>query len=95
MDTARAVLLLIADKALGLYIVVIIIRALVSWFNPRPRHPIIRFLYAVTDPVLVPVRDLVHYRLRLNLGGLDLSPLLVILALYAVRGVLLPWLARL
>lgn len=95
MGSALAILLLILDRAIGLYIVVIFIRALLSWFRPNPRNPVVRVLDAVTEPVLGPVREFLVYRLRLNLGGLDISPLVVILALYAVRGVVLPWVAGL
>lgn len=71
---------------------VIVARAIMSWFRPNPRNPIVRFLYAITDPILGPVRDLIHYRLRLNLGGIDISPLVVIGALWALRAVVIPWL---
>jgi YggT family protein len=92
MDSLLLILLFILDRALGLYMLVIVARAVVSWFRPNPRNPLVRFLYAVTDPVLNPVRDLIYYRLRLNLGGLDISPLVVLAALWAVRALVIPWL---
>jgi YggT family protein len=92
MDSLLLILLLILDRALGLYMLVIVVRAVVSWFRPNPRNLLVRFLYAVTDPVLNPVRDLLYYRLRLNLGGLDVSPLVVLAALWAVRALVIPWL---
>jgi len=73
---------------------VIVARAIMSWFRPNPRNPIVRFLYAITDPVLYPVRDFIHYRLRLNLGGIDISPLVVLAALWALRALVLPWLVH-
>lgn len=94
MGSALLLILLILDRAVGIYMLVIVVRAIMSWFRPNPRNPIVRFLYAVTDPVINPVRDLIHYRLRLNLGGIDISPLVVIAALWAVRAVVIPWLVR-
>jgi YggT family protein len=58
---------------------VIIIRALLSWVNPDPYNPIVQFLTRVTEPVLRPIRKLLP---PWKMGGLDLSPLIVILAIY-------------
>ena len=86
--------LLIVDRALGVYMLVIVVRAVMSWFRPNPRNPVVKFLYAVTDPILYPVRDFIHYRLRLNLGGLDISPLVVLAALWALRALVIPMLVK-
>src|ERR1041384_2625537 len=61
-----------------LYTYVIIARAIISWVNPDPYNPIVRFLYRVTEPVLRPVR----HRMPTLAMGLDLSPMIVILILY-------------
>ncbi len=55
----------ILDIGLTLYMWVIIGRAIISWVNPDPHNPIVRFLNAVTEPVLYPIRR----RLPLSLGG--------------------------
>jgi YggT family protein len=73
------------------YTWIIVIRALISWVNPDPYNPIVRFLYRVTEPVLRPIR----YRLPTLAMGLDLSPVVVILALQFIDKVLLPSLADL
>ena len=62
--------------AIEVYFWIIIARALVSWVSPDPYNPIVRFLYRVTEPVLRPIRQ----RLPATMN-LDLSPLVVILAL--------------
>ena len=67
----------ILDIGLTLYMWVIIGRAIISWVNPDPHNPIVRFLNAVTEPVLYPIRR----RLPLSLGGIDFSPIIVILAI--------------
>lgn len=64
----------VLDVGLSLYMWIIIIRALISWVNPDPYNPIVRFLYNVTEPVLYRIR---RY-LPVVFGGIDLSPLLVI-----------------
>ena len=76
---------------LGLYSWVIIAAALISWVSPDPRNPIVMFLRQVTEPVLAPVRRLLP---QWKTGGLDFSPLLVILAIQFVERVILPGLLR-
>ena len=66
----------ILNVALTIYLWLIIARAILSWVNPDPFNPIVQFLYKVTEPVLGWVRS----RVPLIFGGLDLSPLLVLLA---------------
>jgi YggT family protein len=60
--------------ALTIYMWIIIARAILSWVNPDPYNPIVRFLYNATEPLL--------YRLRAALplfaGGIDFSPLIVL-----------------
>ena len=95
MGVAVFIIAQVLDKAIAVYVLLIVIRSVISWFRPNPRHRLIRFLDAVTDPVLEPVRELIHGRLGLNLGGLDISPLVVILALVGVRAIVVNWLLAL
>jgi len=60
---------------------IVIIAALVSWVSPDPRNPIVRFLWAVTEPMFRPFRRLVPPS---RTGGIDLSPLFVLLLIYLV-----------
>ena len=62
-------------RLLDLYVIVIIAAALISWVQPNPYNPIVRFLRQITEPVLRPVRQLVPPE---KLGGLDISPIIVI-----------------
>jgi YggT family protein len=58
---------------------IVIIAALISWVNPDPRNPIVRFLHAVTEPLFRPFRKLIPpYRT----GNIDFSPLFVILIIF-------------
>lgn len=74
----------ILDITLTLYMWIIIGRAVISWVNPDPYNPIVRFLHSVTDPVLHPIRR----RLPLFFGGIDFSPILVILAIIFLQSFL-------
>ncbi len=76
---------------LGLYSWVIIAAALISWVSPDPRNPIVMFLRQVTEPVLAPVR---RFLPPWKTGGLDFSPLIVILVIQFVERVVLPGLLR-
>ncbi len=67
--------------ALNIYMWVIIARALISWVNPDPYNPIVRFLHSITEPVLYRVRKAVP----MHGIGLDLSPILVILTIYFLQ----------
>jgi len=67
----------ILDIVLKVYMWVVIIAAVISWVSPDPYNPIVRFLYAVTEPAFRPIRRLIGYRL----GPIDISPLIVILVI--------------
>ncbi len=70
----------IVDLILTIYMWIIVARALISWVNPDPYNPIVNFLYRATEPVLSQVR-----RILPNMGGLDLSPLIVIFIIYFLK----------
>ncbi len=71
----------ILDIMLDIYKWVIIIAAVISWVNPDPYNPVVRFLYSVTEPVLTPVRRIIGFRL----GPVDISPIVVILAIIFIQ----------
>ncbi len=62
---------------ISLYKWVIIISALLSWVQPDPYNPIVQMLYRLTEPVYALVRKLIPT----VVGGMDLSPLIIIFAL--------------
>ena len=72
------------ELVLWAYFYIIIARAIISWVSPDPFNPIVRFLYRVTEPVLRPIRR----RLPTLQMGLDLSPMIVILAIYFLQSFL-------
>ena len=62
------------------YIWVIIIAALLSFVNPDPYNPVVQFLYRITNPAYAFVRKFI----KTNFNGLDLAPLVIIIALQVV-----------
>jgi YggT family protein len=71
---------------LQVYWWIIVAAALISWVSPDPRNPFVMFLRQVTEPVLAPVRRLVP---PWKTGGLDLSPVVVLIAIQFVDWVIL------
>ena len=72
------------ELVLNAYLLIVIARAVLSWVNPDPNNPIVRLIHRVTEPVLRPIRD----RLPTVAMGLDLSPMVVLLAIYFLKSFL-------
>ncbi len=81
----------ILNIGLSLYMWIVIGRAIISWVNPDPYNPIVKFLNAVTEPILYPIRK----KIPINLGGIDFSPILVILAIIFLQSFLVKTLMQL
>lgn len=81
----------VLDIVLVTYMFIVIARAVISWVSPDPFNPIVRFLLNATEPVLYQIRR----RLPVVLGGIDLSPLVVLLAVVFLRAFLVQSLAEL
>ncbi|MFA6217446.1 MAG: YggT family protein [Candidatus Omnitrophota bacterium] len=63
----------------------ILIRALISWVNADPHNPIVQFLHMVTEPVLIPIRRLLPFRLKLSI---DISPVIAFLLIMFLQSFL-------
>lgn len=74
------------DFVLTAYMWVIIGRAVVSWVNADPYNPIVRFLYEATEPLLGRIRR----ALPMSMGGIDFSPLILIMAIMFLQSFLVP-----
>jgi YggT family protein len=70
----------VMDVVLTLYMWIVIISALISWVNPDPYNPVVRFLRGATEPVLRPIRQ----RLPVAMG-IDFSPIIVILGILFLK----------
>ncbi len=75
----------VLDVCLTLFYWLIIIRALISWVNPDPYNPIVRMLHSITEPILYPIRRILPFTLNL---GIDISPIIAILALMFLKSFL-------
>jgi YggT family protein len=78
LATAQALSLI-----LSLYMWIVIARAVISWVNPDPYNPIVRFLINATEPLLYRIRKALP-----SMGNLDLSPLLLIVAILFLQNFL-------
>jgi YggT family protein len=84
-------LALLIDKIIDIYTWIVIASAIMSWLVAfgvvNTRNQFIRYvvdiLYRLTEPLLRPLR-----RMLPNLGGVDISPVILLLALFFVRSLL-------
>jgi len=67
----------------------IIARALLSWFNLGPSHPLVRILYDLTEPILAPLRRVIPM-----IGMIDITPIVAIILLQVIQSILLSALPR-
>ena len=80
----------ILEIALTIFYWLILIRALISWVNPDPYNPVVRFLEKSTEWVLSPIRKMIPYNLRM---GIDLSPLIAFFMIMFLKSFLVKTLA--
>jgi len=81
----------IVSQLLNLYMWIVIISAVMTWIEPNPYNPIVRFIYSVTEPVF----DFVREHVPVIFGGIDFSPLVVIIAIQVLQVWAIPTLANL
>ena len=72
------------DLLFTILIFAIIGRALLSWFNIGPGHPIGRLLYEITEPILAPLRRVIPM-----IGMIDITPIVAILLLNFLQSLIL------
>ena len=71
---------------LGIYIWVVIIRAVLSWVHPDPYNPVVRFITNLVDPVTYRLSRIIPTRV----GMVDLSPLILIVIIQLIQSYVLP-----
>lgn len=76
------------DVLFNLLSLAIVVRAIISWFNINPYHPLVVFLDRVTEPILAPIRRIIP-----PIGMMDISPLVALILLQVIRQVLLALIA--
>ncbi len=85
MTTLATALIQVVLVAINIYVFILIASAVMSWLlafnvlNPRNQlvHMLGEFLYRITEPALRPIRRFIPH-----LGGIDISPVVLILVLY-------------
>ena len=70
---------------LNVFLFSIFIQVIISWVNPGTYNPVISLLYSITEPLLRPCRRLIP-----PISGMDLSPLVALLAIQLAKMLLLP-----
>ncbi|MBT9438034.1 MAG: YggT family protein [Deltaproteobacteria bacterium] len=81
----------VLDLVLLLFMWIVIARAVLSWVNPDPFNPIVRFIHNVTEPALYRVRAFIP----VSFGGIDFSPIIVLLGVIFLRTFVVSSLIRL
>lgn len=80
----------VLEGALSLYFWIVMAAVVMSWIEPNPYNPIVRAVYAVTEPLF----DWIREHLPVLFGGIDLSPLVVVLLIGFLGQYLIPTLER-
>jgi YggT family protein len=98
LGRAMIELLQFISYLLTIYVYVVIAMAILSWliaFNVvNTRNPVVHMiaelLYRLTEPALRPIRNLLP-----NMGGIDISPIILFLIILFIQSVILPNIAKL
>ena len=77
IGTLLAAIAQILHMVINIYIWVVIIAALITWVRPDPYNPIVQTLFRLTEPAYALVRRYIPT----VIGGIDLAPLIIIIAL--------------
>lgn len=76
-------LLIFVDYILQIYMIVVIAAALITWVQPNPNNPIVRFLFQATEPVYARIRRIIPT----NFGGFDIAPMILIFGIIFIQRV--------
>ncbi len=76
--------MLLLVQLLDVYSLVVFGSVIVSWIGLPPTHAVVGFLTSMTEPFLAPIR-----RLMPDMGGLDFSPMVLLIGVRVIRGILL------
>jgi YggT family protein len=70
-------------RLIDLYSLIVLAAVIVSWIQLPPYHPVVKLLNSLTEPALAPIRKVIP-----PMGGLDITPMLLLILLQLVKGVL-------
>ena len=69
---------------IDLYSLIVFVTVILSWVRLSPENPVVRISQTLVEPVLAPIR-----RILPDLGGIDLSPMVLLLALRGLKSLVL------
>ncbi|MCU7905210.1 MAG: YggT family protein [Candidatus Thiodiazotropha sp. (ex Epidulcina cf. delphinae)] len=75
----------LVELLINIFLFGVLIQVILSWINPGSYNPATALLYSLTDPVMRPAQKILP-----PMGGLDLSPMLVMIGLVLLKMLLLP-----
>src|SRR5210317_1362348 len=84
MDVLISAVFQVLQAILSIYFWIVIGRAVISWVNPDPYNPIVRFLYNATEPVFSRIRRI----LPLQFGGMDFTPIALLILIGVLQNIL-------
>ncbi len=70
---------------INIFLFAILIQVIISWINPGTYNPIMGLIHSLTEPLLAPVR-----RRMPEMGGIDLTPMVVMIGLVVLEMLLIP-----
>lgn len=71
-------------QLINIYTYIVLGAVIISWIQLPPDNPIVQVLHTLTEPVLGPIR-----RVMPDLGGIDISPIVLLVGLHILKGVLI------
>ena len=75
--------MLVLARLIDLYSLVVLVAVILSWIPLDRRNPLVTIMRGLTEPVLAPIRQVLP-----PMGGLDLSPMVLLIALQILKGLL-------
>jgi len=75
----------VIQLAIEVYIIIIVIRSIISWAGNMPPNNLTYFLRRITDPVFRTVHKYLPFTI---IGGIDISPIIIIFTLYLINNLL-------
>jgi YggT family protein len=70
-------------RLIDLYSLIVLGAVIVSWVQLPPYHPVVKLLNTLTEPALAPIRKVIP-----PMGGLDITPMLLLILLQLIKGIL-------
>jgi YggT family protein len=70
-------------RVIDLYSLVVLAAVILSWVPVDRRNPLVAMTHGLTEPVLAPIRKMIP-----PMGGLDVSPMVLLIALQLLKGLL-------